>query len=81
MVVDPNGQVTVSYQDAHGRVIATSLAGDSPQNLEALPSNAGATAQTIDLTTKNAFETTDGPAIVATHNLLVISFSFQAARA
>ena len=32
-VVDPNGQVSVSYIDAHGRTIATALAGDVPQNV------------------------------------------------
>lgn len=39
MVVDANGQVSVSYLDQQGRVIATSLAGDSPANLDVLPSN------------------------------------------
>ncbi|MES2557359.1 MAG: RHS repeat-associated core domain-containing protein [Bacteroidota bacterium] len=42
MVVDPNGQVSVSYMDQEGRVIATSLAGDAPANLIALPSEASA---------------------------------------
>ncbi len=37
-VVDPNGQVSVSYLDPQGRVVATALAGESPQNLEQLPS-------------------------------------------
>jgi RHS repeat-associated protein len=39
MVVDANSQVSVSYLDAQGRVIATALAGDSPINLLALESN------------------------------------------
>lgn len=38
MVIDPNGQVSVSYLDQEGRVVATSLAGESPENLEALSS-------------------------------------------
>lgn len=42
MVVDPNGQISVSYMDQEGRVIATSLAGDAPANLIALPSEASA---------------------------------------
>lgn len=42
MVIDPNGQVSVSYLDQEGRVIATSLAGAPPANLEALPSAATA---------------------------------------
>ena len=36
MVVDPNGQVSVSYLDMDGQVIATSLAGDLPNNLDPL---------------------------------------------
>lgn len=35
-VVDPNGQVSVSYFDQEGRVIATALAGDRPANLHEL---------------------------------------------
>jgi hypothetical protein len=38
MVIDPNGQASVSYVDLSGNVIATALAGDVPSNLEALPS-------------------------------------------
>ncbi len=33
MVLDANGQVAVSYLDQEGRVVATALAGDVPQNL------------------------------------------------
>ena len=33
IVVDPNGQVSVSYIDPQGRTIATALAGDSPNNM------------------------------------------------
>ena len=39
LVVDPNGQVTVSYLDLQGNVVATSLAGVSPKNLKELESN------------------------------------------
>jgi hypothetical protein len=41
-VKDANGQYSVSYVDMHGRTVATSLAGDPPSNLEALPSYATA---------------------------------------
>lgn len=44
MVVDANGQISVSYQDAGGRTIATALAGASPANLRALPSNGEGTS-------------------------------------
>ncbi|MEO5641919.1 MAG: hypothetical protein ABIQ40_00600, partial [Bacteroidia bacterium] len=32
--VDPNGVISVSYIDQHGRVIATALAGNAPANLQ-----------------------------------------------
>ncbi|RXK85268.1 RHS repeat domain-containing protein [Filimonas effusa] len=38
MVVDANGQASVSYTDASGKTIATALAGEAPQTLDALPS-------------------------------------------
>jgi hypothetical protein len=39
MVVDPNGQVSVSYLNSEGKIIATALAGNSPTNVDALPSS------------------------------------------
>ena len=36
MVVDPNGQVSISYIDPQGRTIATALAGDNPPQMEEL---------------------------------------------
>lgn len=54
MVIDPNGQVSVSYLDQEGRVIATSLAGGSPDNLIALESAAEATPLTADLLSPDA---------------------------
>ena len=36
MVRDPNDQYSVSYVDAHGRTVATALAGGIPTNLDAL---------------------------------------------
>ncbi|HVD97452.1 MAG TPA: LamG-like jellyroll fold domain-containing protein, partial [Cytophagaceae bacterium] len=38
-VIDPNGQISVSYLDQEERVIATALAGDTPSNLNALTEN------------------------------------------
>ena len=55
MVVDPNGQVSVSYLDQEGRVIATSLAGATPANLTGLESSAGnGVVLTDDLLAKDA---------------------------
>ena len=57
MVIDPNGQVSVSYLDQEGRVIATSLAGEVPPNLIGLPSAAeAAKAFNVDLLAKDANE-------------------------
>jgi RHS repeat-associated protein len=42
MVIDPNGQVSVSYKDLSGKVIATALAGDSPDSLTSLASESNA---------------------------------------
>ncbi|PWV56687.1 RHS repeat-associated core domain-containing protein [Chitinophaga sp. S165] len=38
VTVDGNNQVSISYQDAAGRTIATALTGDTPENLDGLPS-------------------------------------------
>jgi RHS repeat-associated protein len=42
MVVDPNGEVSVTYVDANGKTVATALAGRSPANLDSLNSSVGA---------------------------------------
>jgi len=68
MVVDPNGQVTLSYLDGAGHTIATALAGDSPSNLNALPSNTGATTINIDLLTSN---NTSGSSLSMDYSLLI----------
>lgn len=48
MVVDPNGQVSVSYLDNKGRVIATALAGETPSSVDALDSHAGGTFNIVE---------------------------------
>jgi RHS repeat-associated protein len=53
MVVDANGQVSVSYIDMKGKTIATALAGKEPSNLDALTSkNAAVKTITKSLLTK-----------------------------
>jgi RHS repeat-associated protein len=42
MVVDANGQVSISYTDIAGKTVATALAGDAPANLKPLETQAGA---------------------------------------
>ncbi|MFN4233851.1 MAG: YCF48-related protein [Bacteroidia bacterium] len=55
MVIDPNGQVSVSYLNMEGKTVATSLAGDAPPNLEAVASDSGAVKNfTVDLFNKNS---------------------------
>jgi RHS repeat-associated protein len=38
MAIDGNGQISITYQDASGKTIATALAGDGPDIVDALPS-------------------------------------------
>lgn len=66
MVVDPNGQVSVSYLDQEGRVIATSLAGVSPSNLIPLPSNSAAVPITSTLISENKPDAIENMSL--THN-------------
>jgi RHS repeat-associated protein len=40
VVIDAHGQASISYLDQEGRVIATALAGDAPQNLQGIASEA-----------------------------------------
>lgn len=55
--IDPNGVVSVAYIDMHGRVVATALAGLTPDNLEAIDNPNGnpddAVAMTDNLLTTN----------------------------
>ncbi|MEP6793776.1 MAG: hypothetical protein ABJB16_05575, partial [Saprospiraceae bacterium] len=61
VVVDANGQVSLSYLDQEGRTIATSLAGDAPKDANNVTILAPLTSEslaqktlTIDLFSKNA---------------------------
>jgi hypothetical protein len=49
MVQDANGQVSVSYLNASGKVVATALAGDTTTGLKQLGENTGATTVTENL--------------------------------
>lgn len=51
---DANGQLSVSYLDMNGRVVATALTGDSPSQVDAIPSYAtNATVLTENMLLKN----------------------------
>ncbi|PXY46481.1 RHS repeat-associated core domain-containing protein [Flavobacterium hydrophilum] len=56
-VIDPNGQISVSYLDPQGRTIATALAGANSTNLESLPEETS-TGTRVDnnLITNNTLE-------------------------
>lgn len=60
--VDANGQVSVNYLAPDGKTIATALAGESPDNLIALPSNTGITPMVVNLLGKSNVNDTDTPA-------------------
>lgn len=45
-VIDPNGQISVSYVNLSGKTIATALSGESPANLDALASKPAAVERT-----------------------------------
>ena len=47
MTIDGNGQISISYQDASGKTIATALTGKTPDNVDALPSKPAAVEKTI----------------------------------
>lgn len=49
MVIDPNGQVSISYLNAGGKVIATTLAGSSPSNLDTILNKTSAVNVVSDL--------------------------------
>jgi len=71
MIVDPNGQIAVTYKDAKGNVIATALAGDGASNLTAIPS-ASSNSITVDLLSNNEIST-DSTAIVSRYTMIVSS--------
>ncbi|MEO5643574.1 MAG: hypothetical protein ABIS12_09630, partial [Bacteroidia bacterium] len=53
LVVDANGQVSITYLDQEGRIVATALAGDSPNNLIALDSSNSSQTLTVSLLGNN----------------------------
>lgn len=49
VTIDGNGQISVAYLDAAGKMIATALAGKAPDNLDNLPSKEEPVTQTVVL--------------------------------
>lgn len=58
MVKDPNGQLSVSYKNASGKVVATALAGSGIAGMDNLDSNAVGPAVLVNLvdSTENSYE-------------------------
>ncbi|MBX7204097.1 MAG: hypothetical protein K1X81_01610 [Bacteroidia bacterium] len=61
LVIDPNGQISISYINFRGQVVATSLAGQSPAKVDALPSyNPNPSFATVDLLGKTVATNNSG---------------------
>jgi len=56
MVVDPNGNVSISYINASGKTIATALTGNTPASQDALPSTPAPYEQTSELLNTGQFK-------------------------
>lgn len=56
MVVDANGQISISYVDASGKTVATALTGGSPESLVELPSKPAAQTTTVRLIQPQQFQ-------------------------
>ncbi|HEY3402434.1 MAG TPA: RHS repeat-associated core domain-containing protein [Ohtaekwangia sp.] len=70
LIVDANGQVSVTYLDQEGRTIATALAGDPPANVDSLQSFKDlmpAHPVTVDITSMNKKESGSS---TTTHKIL-----------
>ncbi|MFO0362713.1 MAG: hypothetical protein ACK500_12870, partial [Flavobacteriales bacterium] len=72
MVEDPNGQISVSYLDMEGRTIATSLAGEVPDNLEKIKNFEESLRTKVDLLNKD-HEGNSNVNIVTTNNCIEFS--------
>lgn len=68
-ILDPNGQLSISYVDQANRTIATALAGGAPENLEELSSLKDGVWEdmTFDISDKNF---TEGRTITHSHTIL-----------
>ncbi|MCO5948099.1 RHS repeat domain-containing protein [Mucilaginibacter flavidus] len=68
-VVDPNGQVSVTYINPEGKTIATALAGLNPTNLDQLD-NLGNNTIDVSLMSKNVVNISD-KTLIAEHQFVV----------
>lgn len=54
VVIDANGQSSITYLDQEGRTVATALAGNRPASLDSLPNASPDSTLTIDFINKDA---------------------------
>ena len=66
LVVDANGQVSVTYHDQSDRVVASALAGEKPNNVQPLPSFTTGSEIEVDISSLN--QRTEGIS-VTTHKI------------
>lgn len=71
-VADPNGQISVSYKDMQGRVVATALAGDRPAGLDSVAGHNNAGLLLDNMLEFNRTDKTDYK-IVSSKNIFVES--------
>jgi RHS repeat-associated protein len=77
-VTDANGQISVSYINAKGQVIATALAGEQPTGMKALGSYANNAYNEGTAITVNLIDESD---MQYSENALISSYSFSVAKA
>ena len=82
VVIDANGQASISYLDQEGRTVATCLAGPSPANVNALTTISSPTLLSNDLFSKDALGksslntiTVDSDAIEFNSQIIVTNIS------
>ena len=78
-VVDQNGQVSVTYLDNHGRVIASALAGDSPDNLVSIGGSSEVVTASLSVNNQvdNEFEQTSKQIIVNYGTTITYTFDYD----
>lgn len=79
-VIDPNGQMSVSYLDLSGKVIATALAGGNATNLDNLPGNNERTISSNLITSASNLPDSDGKGKTMIYPLTVttsVDYSFD----
>lgn len=75
VAIDPNGQASVSYTDAYGRVIATALTGDPAQSPAYKPLSTNSNKKTISTSYENTFIRMEDNSLVTSEDVIFTSSS------